>query len=246
MSILDKIIGRKTPPKQQRRRKTLQELSESIIMRKMREDPEYGLQIAERMRKLSRPEPEYYGEPPEEKSLLEQVRELREVRKALRELGGDENKTSLIRDIISVLPELPAVIQSFARQQPQYPPELMYEQYKQLTGDQHVPSRPAPSPEQPFTIQTHTEAPTEPEPAKPSVSDLAQLVDMTAEEAYEVLQLEHPEWIPALVKAGSYGGILSMLGKVDSPEAEALSHEDHKDWLVELQTLCKGGGMNNV
>jgi len=245
MGLLNRIKGIKPSPKPQtRRRKTLIEVSEQVITREMKSNPEFALEMALRLKKLEPPaSPERYGGMYEQPSLIDQLKEIKALRKELKEIGlSDGGDSTWAKELIGLLPQLPEIIAAFQaqRQQPQQyyerieppveRPQLPPQQYTGPAADISEPeiiTRPAPAtePEKPPTL---------------SVSGLEEAMAMSPEEAFMYLEAEHPEWIAALAKLGSYGGALTMLNRVDSPVAARLGHEDYKGWLTELIQLCKG------
>lgn len=95
---------RKTPEflpnyREPKKPESLHSLSEKIIMRQMKKDPEFGLTIAQRVKNVAP------IEHAPEKSLQEQIAELRDLKEALGETFGEQKDgaggiAGMVRDLI--------------------------------------------------------------------------------------------------------------------------------------------------
>lgn len=102
--------------KPKKKKETLVSVAEKILIRKMKQDSEYGIEIAEKVKRMSRPEP---------KTVSDFLKELKEYRSVMKEAGleggGDKG---MLRQILEVLPSIPALLQE-ARQLQQSMPQGM-------------------------------------------------------------------------------------------------------------------------
>lgn len=207
-------------PRAKRPRETLTQLSEKLIMKQMKQNAEYGLQIAEKIKKVAKVE---------DKSLLSQVKELRQIQTALRELGvGGEGEGQGIlsglfdRETIQTI--LATIIQALGKGQPLPPVEQ-----PQLT-----------QPEQPQLTQPTEEIP------MPSLSELLPYLEMPAEDVVALLKERQQAgdeqailWMNLLSKS-SYKQICQLLRPIEqqNPELEtligSLLHESREKWWREL------------
>ncbi|MBA7472057.1 hypothetical protein ES707_07377 [subsurface metagenome] len=211
-------------PRGKRPRETLTQLSEKLIMKQMKANPTYGLQMAEKVKKVAKVE---------DKSLLSQVKELRQIQTALRELGvgGEEQQGMLAglfdRETIQTI--LATIVQALGKGQPlpqiQQPP-----QQEQLS-----------QPERQQLTQ-----PTDETIRMPSLSELLPYLEMPPEDVVALLK-ERQEagdeqailWLNLLSKS-SYKQICQLLRPVQetNPELESLIfsllHESREKWWREL------------
>jgi len=196
------------PPK--KKPETLSTLADKLIMKKMKADPDgYGLTAAERIKHISKEE---------SKGIVEQLKEFRELKKVLTDLGGGgEGGSSLLKDIISVLPDilqaLPQAMGAVKQQLPQIEP---YEPPKLPKAEQ--------------------------EPV--NISDLTKFLDEPPEAVLEQLRQQYPGWIPVL-KVQNYAGIMKQLEpfRNSSPEVQEiiakLESDAGKEWLKQVLKWVK-------
>ncbi len=203
-------------PRAKRPRETLTQLSEKLIMKQMKADPNYGLQIAEKVKKVAKVE---------DKSLLSQVKELRQIQTALRELGvGEEEQgSSMLMQILQALPMVPQLLDQLRQSQAQQPQVQQPPQPDQLT-----------QPEQQQLTQ-----PTDETIPMPSLAELLPYLEEEPESVISMLK-ERQEagdeqgklWLNLLSKS-SYKQICQLLRPIQekSPELIAdLLHESREKW----------------
>ncbi len=209
-------------PRAKRPRETLTQLSEKLIMKQMKQDAEYGLQMAEKVKKVAKVE---------NKTLLSQVKELRQIQTALRELGvgGEEQGSSILMQILQALPMVPQLLDQLRQSQAQQSQVQQPPQPEQLS-----------QPEQPQLTQPTEEIP------MPSLGELLPYLEEEPESVISMLK-ERQEagdqqailWLNLLSKS-SYRQICSLLRPVQekSPELEtligSLLHESREKWWREL------------
>lgn len=208
-------------PRAKRPRETLTQLSEKLIMKQMKQNAEYGLQIAEKVKKVAKVE---------DKTLLSQVKELRQIQTALRELGvGGEGEGQGIlsglfdRETIQTI--LATIIQALGKGQPLPPveqPTLTQPERQQLT------------------------APTDETIRMPSLSELLPYLEEEPQDIISMLKERQQAgdeqailWMNLLSKS-SYKQICQLLRPIEqqNPELETLIgqllHESRESWWREL------------
>jgi hypothetical protein len=206
------IPGQRKP----KQRETLSQTAERIIQKKMKADPEYGLRMAEKVKNLTK----------DEKSLADQINELKDIQELLSGLGSNE-KGGLLRDILGVLPELsrslPQIIQMSQAQQP-----LVQRPQPPAQFQIQEPLRPQLTEQPPQTEQV-------------VLGDLIGLLDETPEEAIILVKEQYPTWFN-LLKSKSYEDLLSMLEPFKSnPEFGGMLDEllsQKKVWLRKVVALA--------
>jgi hypothetical protein len=202
------------PERKLRQRETLSQVSERILIKQMKKDPQYGLAMAEKVKGIGKAE---------DKSLLSQLEELRELKHALSDFGG-EGQGSLLKDIITALPEivkvLPMVTQSQSMQQPM-PQQIQQQEIRQIQQTKLL----------------------EPEP-KVSIHDLGSLLDTEPEDAIQILESVAPQWL-TILREHDYDSLLDKIKPFAETETEIagivkrLSGDDGKVWLNRLIKLSK-------
>lgn len=208
-------------PRAKRPRETLTQLSEKLIMKQMKQNAEYGLQIAEKIKKVAKVE---------NKTLLSQVKELRQIQTALRELGvGGEGEGQGIlsglfdRETIQTI--LATIIQALGKGQP-------------------LPRVEQPSLTQPAQQQL-TQSTDETIPM-PSLSELLPYLEMPPEDVVALLKERQQAgdqqailWMNLLSRS-SYKQICQLLRPIQeqNPELEtligSLLHESRESWWREI------------
>jgi hypothetical protein len=209
-------------------RETLTQTADKLIQRKMKRDPDgYGLQAAEKIKGINRPEP---------KTVREFLAELREYRAAMNEAGlegGAENK-GLLQQFLEVLPSLPALLaearqfqQGMPQNYQQPPPEVEEKQREQL--------------QQPKLQQKPKS-----EPLAAPLPTLVELMSLTPQEAFEALKSE-PGWL-GILKDKNPDELVAMIQPLTNHREqgqhvqvliEYLESENGKNWLEELTNLIK-------
>ena len=210
-------------PRVKRPRETLAQLSEKLIMKQMKADPTYGLQIAEKVKKVAKVE---------DKSLLSQVKELRQIQSALRELGvgvegeGQQGMLAGLFDRETVKTILATIVQTLSKQgqalSQAEQPTLAQSEQPQLT------------------------APTDETIPMPSLTELLPYLEEEPESVISMLKERQQAgdeqgilWLNLLSKS-SYRQICQLLRPVQeqNPELEtligSLLHESREKWWREL------------
>lgn len=215
-------------PRAKRPRETLTQLSEKLIMKQMKQDAEYGLQMAEKVKKVAKVE---------NKTLLSQVKELRQLQTALRELGvgGEEQGSSILMQILQALPIVPQLLDQLRQSQAQQPQVQHPPQQEQLS--------------QPEQQQLTT--PTDETIRMPSLSELLPYLEEEPESVISMLKERQQAgdeqailWMNLLSRS-SYKQICQLLRPIQekSPELEtligSLLHESREKWWRELLEAAK-------
>jgi len=213
-----------------RPRETLTQTAERIIQRKMKRDPDgYGLEAAEKLKGMRRDSTNPFEAYKEIKGMLTELKE---------ETGTGEGKGMLFQ-ILQALPVIPDLLRELRQMQSQGiqvgtgqpSPQLIPEQPRQQL-QQPKPKREKPKPE-----------------AKAPLSSLADVLQLTPSEAYEILKAQ-PGWIELLKNKSpeeiieiarqfsshpQYGG--AVLGLI-----QHLESEEGRQWLSDLIDLVRIGG----
>ena len=96
----DKELPYYEEEKPKRARETLAQTAEKIIQKKMKSDPEYGIEAAEKIKNMRH----------EDKSLMAQLKELKTLKEALGDFGEGKDK-SIIVTILESISVIPALLQ---------------------------------------------------------------------------------------------------------------------------------------
>jgi len=206
--IEDEVKSKKKP-------ETLASVAEKLLIRKMKRDPDdYGLTAAERIKNIGKPE---------EKSLVGQLKELKQTQDLLRQLGG-ESGGSWLKEIgksfaEAIAPTIGEIIQSKASQLPANRPQLDVGQ-----------PEPEPKPQPQRTEQFE-------------FTDLVQVMDFEPQDAIGQLAQLNPTWVEMLARS-DYSSFISLLEKVPSAEAtdkflRELLTADRQKWVEALIDAAK-------
>jgi len=195
--------------KQKKPRETLASVADKLLIRKMKRDPDgYGIEAAKKIKGMRRDE---------SKGVIEQLKEFRELKKVLADLGGEGGGGGGI--LQTIIENLPAIIQTLP----------------QAIGA--VQQSPQVSSPQPKLVEMPKEEPV-------NLSDLTQYLDMEPEQAFEELKSRYPQWVSVL-KLQSYGGIIKQLEQFrgTKPELDSiidkLASDEGKKWLQMMLKLAK-------
>ena len=198
-----------------RKRETLRQVSEKILIRKMRKDPDgFGIEVAKRVTGAHEPEP---------RSVMSQLKELKELKSAITELSDGESG-GIWKDVMSVIATtLPETLKQMQPQQTQQQPvinkPLQQVEYRQIDK----PPK---------------------EPPKVSLANLTELIDKTPEDAYQALKGLYPQWID-LLKLMTVDELIAQVRQFQdtTPEVidviEKFESEDGRTWLEKLINLAK-------
>lgn len=211
-----------------RPRETLTQTAEKLIQRKMKKDPDgYGLEAAEKLKGMSKPEP---------KTVREFLSELREYRSAMKDAGLEGEGGSILQTVIKTVAEAMApVIQHRLMEQQQRPQAA---QQQQALG----PAVPRLQPLQPKAERQATEA---------KLEALLPLLELQSGEFVEALSDSAGDgdeqsrlWLFLLANT-SYEGLVSGLSPLRAnPDycsyIDELTSPDRREWLENVITSAKG------
>ena len=203
-----------------RQRETLTSLSERLILREMKRNPEYGLKVAEKVKSISK----------DETSMTAQLRQFKELRNLLKDVASvDGGSSSMIRDILQCLPQVIATL-------PQAMETMRQQQGNagQLPVQQSVPvqiQQPEPQPEPVQQPQVY-------------LYQLHEVLEMPPEQAFEILQTSYPDWVRILAMLKPEQVMAQVMSlATDNPEVtpiiEQLSSETGREWLNKIIKLAK-------
>lgn len=208
-------------PKGKRQPQTLKSVAEKILARKMKQDPEYGLQIAEKLLKVA---------PPEPRSLQDMLHELGETKEILNELAGSGQQTG--SGLIHTITELASTPlgQTLAGMVGNAAAQL------QAQGGPQITQMPAPTQLQP------PPAPDQPPQPTIELADFFAVSEMQVPEAYENLP---PLWKQQLAPL-NYNDFLGLMHPfIDDPVwnsmVAAILSQERKKWVTQLLRLCSEG-----
>ena len=209
-------------------KETLSQVAEKILMKKMKADPDYGLQAAERIKRISHAEP---------KTIKDFMQELKEYRDIMSEAGmGGEGK-SIIRQILEALPTLPAMFQEANKMRAEMQGQGMTQIFRQPAPQIQETQQPQ--------ITEVAEEPKQPRKLDLKLEGIMDLLVLTPQEAFEELQNRNEVgWINYL-GITSFETLVEILEKTaeEKPEfaeniKEFLIKQRH--WLEELVEIAHG------
>lgn len=209
------------PPK---KKETLSQVAEKILMRKMKQDPDYGLVVAEKIKKI-------HHEPA--KTLKDFLKEIEDYKEIMAEVGGGEGKGSWLRDLAEIMKQLPNAVGVVA-QLPQI--QAQVRQQQQIQTVQQIEEAQSQSTQQ---KKRKKEAP-------PSLDfeKIADLLQLEPQQAWEELQNRgETQWVDYLGTT-SYEELCGILEKyADHPQYGTYIKEflnNYSRWLEDL-VLCAHG-----
>lgn len=226
-----------------RKRETLASLSDKLIMKEMKQNPDYGLKVAERVKHISKDEGA---------SLTGQLKEYKQLQDLLKGIaGGGEGSGSLLRDVIQAIPQVLAMVPQFMPQAPQFQQPQMQQPspMPKLTSPQPTPAEPTqaePSPPQPTSPQPQQAEQAIPEEPV-TIGQLTEVLDLEPEDAIEVLKQDYPGWLKVL-SIQTVDGIFAQIMPLrdTSPEitevVDRLTSKEGKKWLGSVIKLAKSAG----
>lgn len=209
-----------------RQKQTLANVSEKILIRQMKKDPDYGLKAAERLKGVVRED---------KKTVADQLREYKELKALLSEFstGVDGGGKSVLAQLLEMAP---VIMQNLPQILASVKPDSSQQVLKQPQAQQSLPEA------KPASQQLNEEV--------VNINDLLPYLDLEPAKVIEQLKANGKDGWLRFLKQTPYEKIIEMLTPwTKHPEFGTLVQQmisDKADWLKELVELAHESPIKKV